>query len=45
MSEGMPRHLRLIAQFLSALSANGFTDAELDRMSKGNPAALLGLPQ
>jgi predicted metal-dependent phosphotriesterase family hydrolase len=33
------------AQFLSALSAKGFTDAELDRMSKVNPAALLGLPQ
>jgi predicted metal-dependent phosphotriesterase family hydrolase len=31
------------AQFLSALSAKGFTDGELDRMAKVNPATLLGL--
>jgi hypothetical protein len=32
-----------LAMFLSALSAQGFTGAEIDRMSKVNPAALLGL--
>ncbi len=32
-----------LAMFMSALSAQGFTDAEIDRMSKGNPATLLGL--
>ena len=32
-----------LAMFLSALSAQGFTDAEIDRMSKVNPATLLGL--
>jgi hypothetical protein len=31
--------------FLSALAAQGFTDAEMARMSKVNPATLLGLPQ
>ncbi len=30
--------------FLAALKARGFTDQELDRMSKQNPAKLLGLP-
>jgi uncharacterized protein DUF6282 len=32
-----------LAMFTSALSAQGFTDAEIDRMSKVNPATLLGL--
>jgi hypothetical protein len=30
--------------FLVALRARGFTEAEVDRMSKQNPARLLGLP-
>jgi len=30
--------------FLLALGRRGFTDAEIDRMSKQNPARLLGLP-
>jgi hypothetical protein len=32
------------AAFIAALSAKGFTDEELERMSKTNPARLLGLP-
>ena len=32
------------AAFLLALRAQGFTEQELDRMSKQNPARLLGLP-
>jgi len=32
------------AAFLLALRSKGFTDQELDRMSKQNPARLLGLP-
>jgi hypothetical protein len=32
------------AAFIAALGAKGFTDQELDRMSKQNPARLLGLP-
>jgi hypothetical protein len=32
------------AAFLLALRARGFTEQELDRMSKQNPARLLGLP-
>lgn len=32
-----------LAMFLSALSAQGITDADIDRMSKINPATLLGL--
>jgi hypothetical protein len=32
------------AAFLLALRAKGFTEQELDRMSKQNPARLLGLP-
>jgi len=32
------------AAFLSALEARGFTRQEVDRMSKQNPARLLGLP-
>ena len=33
-----------LAAFIMALKARGFTDQELDRMSKQNPAKLLGLP-
>jgi microsomal dipeptidase-like Zn-dependent dipeptidase len=32
-----------LAAFLLALRARGFTDAELDRISKGNPAQVLDL--
>jgi len=32
-----------LAMFMSALSAQGLTDAELDRISRVNPATLLGL--
>jgi predicted metal-dependent phosphotriesterase family hydrolase len=32
------------AAFLLALRAKGFSEQELDRMSKQNPARLLGLP-
>ena len=32
------------ARFLLALRAKGFTEQEVDRMSKQNPARLLGLP-
>jgi len=32
------------AAFLAAMRARGFTEAEVDRMSRRNPAALLGLP-
>jgi Family of unknown function (DUF6282) len=32
-----------LAEFIVALKARGFTDRELDRMSKQNPALLLGL--
>jgi hypothetical protein len=32
------------AAFLLAMRAKGFTEAEVDRMSKQNPARLLGLP-
>jgi hypothetical protein len=32
------------AAFLSALRSRGFTDQEIERMSKRNPAKLLGLP-
>ena len=32
------------AAFIAALRAKGFSDQELDRMSKQNPARLLGLP-
>jgi predicted metal-dependent phosphotriesterase family hydrolase len=30
--------------FLGAMKARGFTDQEIDRMSRRNPAQLLGLP-
>ena len=30
--------------FLAALHAKGFSDADIDRMAKRNPARLLGLP-
>ena len=32
------------AQFIAALRARGFDDRDLARMSKDNPARLLGLP-
>ena len=32
------------AAFLAAMRARGFSQADVDRMSKRNPAALLGLP-
>jgi predicted metal-dependent phosphotriesterase family hydrolase len=32
------------AAFIAALRAKGFSEQELDRMSKQNPARLLGLP-
>jgi microsomal dipeptidase-like Zn-dependent dipeptidase len=32
-----------LAEFIVALKARGFTDQELDRMAKQNPARLLGL--
>ena len=32
-----------LAAFIHALRTKGFTDQELDRMAKQNPAALLGL--
>jgi hypothetical protein len=32
-----------LAAFIAALQARGFTEAELDRMAKQNPATLLGL--
>ena len=31
------------AEFIAAMRARGFTETELDRMSKQNPAQLLGL--
>jgi hypothetical protein len=33
-----------LAAFMLALKARGFTDQEVDRMAKQNPATLLGLP-
>jgi predicted metal-dependent phosphotriesterase family hydrolase len=30
-------------EFLVALRAKGFTDAEIDTMARANPAALLGM--
>ena len=34
-----------LAVFIEMLRKNGFTDGELDRMTRKNPATLLGLPQ
>jgi len=41
--KGNPLPADGFAAFLAALQARGFTDAELGRMSKQNPATLLGL--
>ena len=42
--KGNPLPADGLAAFVLALRAKGFTDQELDRMSKQNPARLLGLP-
>jgi hypothetical protein len=41
--KGNPLPADGFAAFIAALHARGFSDADLDRMSKQNPAALLGL--
>jgi hypothetical protein len=41
--KGNPLPADGFAGFITALRARGFSDADLDRMSKQNPAALLGL--
>ena len=41
--KGNPLPADGFAAFIAALQARGFTDAELGRMTKQNPAALLGL--
>jgi hypothetical protein len=41
--KGNPLPADGFAAFIMALKARGFTDADLDRMSKQNPATLLGL--
>ena len=41
---GNPLHPDGLAAFFKALREQGFTEADLDRMAKKNPAALLGLP-
>lgn len=41
---GKPLPVPGFATFLEALRKKGFTDQELDRMAKRNPATLLGLP-
>jgi hypothetical protein len=41
---GNPQPAQGFGQFLDALRAQGFTEAEIDRMAKVNPARLLGLP-
>ena len=41
--KGNPLPADGFAAFIAAMSAKGFTDQELDRMSKQNPATLLGL--
>ena len=41
---GDPVHTDGLAAFIAALRAQGFTEQEVDRMSKQNPARLLGLP-
>jgi Family of unknown function (DUF6282) len=42
--KGNPLPADGFAAFILALKARGFTDQDLDRMSKQNPARLLGLP-
>ncbi len=41
--KGNPLPADGFAEFIAALHGRGFTDAELDRMTKQNPATLLGL--
>jgi predicted metal-dependent phosphotriesterase family hydrolase len=41
--KGNPLPADGFAEFIAALQARGFTDAELGRMTKQNPATLLGL--
>lgn len=41
---GNPLHPDGLAAFFQALRADGFTQAEIDRMSQKNPADVLGLP-
>ena len=41
--KGNPLPADGFAGFITAVRSRGFTDADLDRMSKQNPAALLGL--
>jgi hypothetical protein len=41
---GNPRPAEGFGEFLVAMRRKGFTDQELDRMSRQNPARLLGLP-
>jgi len=41
--KGTPLPADGFAEFIAALQARGFTDAEIGRMTKQNPAALLGL--
>lgn len=41
---GNPLHPDGLETFFTGLKRSGFTDVELDRMSKINPARLLGLP-
>jgi hypothetical protein len=40
---GNPLHPDALVAFFAGLKAQGFTQAEIDRMSKENPAQLLGL--
>jgi Family of unknown function (DUF6282) len=42
--KGNPLPADGLAEFIVALKARGFSDQDLDRMSKQNPAKLLGLP-
>ena len=42
--KGNPLPADGFAAFIAALQARGFTDQEIGRMTKQNPAALLGLP-
>lgn len=41
---GNPLHPDGLAAFFKALREQGFAEADIDRMAKRNPAALLGLP-
>ncbi|OFV98317.1 MAG: hypothetical protein A3H28_08185 [Acidobacteria bacterium RIFCSPLOWO2_02_FULL_61_28] len=41
---GNPLHPDGLAAFFRALREKGFTEADIDRMSKRNPATVLGLP-